>query len=88
MRGDPSPFTGRGTGIIDTIHLVEVARAAEVLDKAPGWQASNRSALRGWFTDSSTGRYHEYQDCPARRQDRPRDVLGHAGGGVRAPHGR
>jgi alpha-glucosidase len=44
-------FTGRGTGIIDTIHLVEVARAAEVLDKAPGWQASDRAALRGWFTD-------------------------------------
>ena len=27
-------FTGRGTGIIDTIHLVEVARAVEVLAPA------------------------------------------------------
>jgi alpha-glucosidase len=44
-------FTGRGTGIIDTIHLVEVARAAEVLDKAPGWQSGEREALRGWFTE-------------------------------------
>ena len=26
---------GRGTGIIDTIHLVEVARAIEVLEDAP-----------------------------------------------------
>ena len=30
-------FTGRGIGIIDTIHLVEVARAIERLDGAPGW---------------------------------------------------
>jgi len=44
-------FTGRGIGIIDTIHLVEVARAAEALESAPGWQAADKAALRGWFTD-------------------------------------
>src|ERR1700693_5190011 len=27
-------FTGRGIGIIDTIHLVEVARAIEILDES------------------------------------------------------
>ncbi len=54
-------FTGRGTGIIDTIHLVEVARAAEVLDQAPGWQSTDRAALRGWFTDYLTWlTTHEY----------------------------
>src|SRR6266545_4207357 len=42
-------FTGRGTGIIDTIHLVEVARAAEGLDAAPGWQTADKVALRAWF---------------------------------------
>jgi hypothetical protein len=44
-------FTGRGTGIIDTIHLVEVARAIEVLDAGDVWPVSERAAVRGWFTD-------------------------------------
>jgi hypothetical protein len=37
--------TGRGTGIIDTLHLVEVARAAEYLDLAP----SDRKGVADWF---------------------------------------
>ncbi len=46
-------FTGRGTGIIDTIHLVEVARAAEVL----GYTA----AIAPWFTEYTTWlNSHEY----------------------------
>ncbi len=54
-------FTGRGTGIIDTIHLVEVTRAAEVLDKAPGWTESDRTVLRRWFTEYLTWlTTHEY----------------------------
>jgi alginate lyase len=44
-------FTGRGTGIIDTIHLVEVVRAAEVLDTAGIWPASEKAAVSGWFVD-------------------------------------
>ena len=47
-------FTGRGIGIIDTIHLVEVVRAAEVLDQAPGWRSEEKQALRSWFTDYLT----------------------------------
>ena len=43
--------TGRGTGIIDTLHLVEVARAAEVLAGAPGFDAATRDGVRGWFAD-------------------------------------
>ena len=43
--------TGRGTGIIDTIHLVEVARALERLDGAPGWTADDAAATRRWFAD-------------------------------------
>jgi hypothetical protein len=38
-------FTGRGTGIIDTLHLVEVARAAWQLDLAP----ADLSGVKQWF---------------------------------------
>ena len=40
-------FTGRGTGIIDTIHLVEVARAAEILPLSK----SDREGVRKWFAE-------------------------------------
>jgi hypothetical protein len=40
-------FTGRGTGIIDTIHLVEVARAAEILPLSK-W---DREGVRNWFSE-------------------------------------
>ena len=43
--------TGRGTGIIDTIHLVEVARALERLDGAPGWSRDDVALTRQWFAD-------------------------------------
>ena len=42
-------FTGRGIGIIDTIHLVEVARAIEVLKDSRALTAANRSAILQWF---------------------------------------
>ena len=42
-------FTGRGTGIIDTIHLVEVARAVEVL--APSLSKHDLDAIKKWFAD-------------------------------------
>ncbi len=38
-------FTGRGTGIIDTLHLVEVARAAGQIDM----RAADLAAVRKWF---------------------------------------
>jgi hypothetical protein len=43
--------TGRGTGIIDTIHLVEVARALERLDGAAGWSRDDALLARRWFAD-------------------------------------
>jgi hypothetical protein len=45
--------TGRGTGIIDTIHLVEVVRGLEVLeDAAPAaWSKEDAAATRRWFED-------------------------------------
>jgi hypothetical protein len=46
--------TGRGTGIIDTIHLVEVVRALERLEGAPGWSKDDGVAARRWFDDYLT----------------------------------
>ena len=43
--------TGRGTGIIDTIHLVEVARALERLEGFRGWSQDDAAAARRWFAD-------------------------------------
>jgi hypothetical protein len=44
-------FTGRGTGIIDTIHLVEVARAATHLQRSPALNAADSDAVKKWFAD-------------------------------------
>jgi len=40
-------FTGRGTGIIDTIHLVEVARAVEILPLSP----RDLAGVKKWFAE-------------------------------------
>lgn len=53
--------TGRGTGIIDTIHLVEVARAIEQLHGAPGWKVADEEAVKRWFAEYLTWMTtHEY----------------------------
>jgi hypothetical protein len=43
--------TGRGTGIIDTVHLVEVARAAGILHRGRAMPDSEFDAVRRWFDD-------------------------------------
>jgi hypothetical protein len=43
--------TGRGTGIIDTIHLVEVVRAVETLRSGGVMPDDELSAIRRWFSD-------------------------------------
>ncbi|SEG67126.1 Alginate lyase [Bryocella elongata] len=40
---------GRGVGIIDTLHLVEVARAAMWLEHAGVMDAATQTAVREWF---------------------------------------
>ena len=43
---------GRGTGIIDTVHLAEVTKAAKALETADVWSSpSEREAVRGWFRE-------------------------------------
>jgi hypothetical protein len=46
--------TGRGTGIIDTIHLVEVARAIEVLKDSSALSMTDLGAITQWFKDYLT----------------------------------
>src|SRR6266481_4250319 len=43
-------FTGRGTGIIDTIHLVEVARAIEAMEGSGAMTVREHEAIKAWFT--------------------------------------
>src|SRR6185437_12828159 len=47
-------FTGRSTGVIDTIHLVEVARSALLLKDSPSFPAKDFAAVQGWFRDYLT----------------------------------
>lgn len=47
-------FTGRGTGIIDTIHLIEVARAVPVLAAAKALSGPDHAAVVQWFADYVT----------------------------------
>jgi hypothetical protein len=42
---------GRGTGIIDTLHLVEVVQAARHLEAANAMSAAEFAGLRDWFTE-------------------------------------
>jgi Alginate lyase len=41
--------SGRGIGIIDTVHLVEVARAAAVLERSRSLSNEMRDGLKEWF---------------------------------------
>ena len=45
----PGVNTGRGTGIIDTIHLVEVARAADVLGRGGALRKDTAEGTMAWF---------------------------------------
>jgi hypothetical protein len=43
--------TGRSTGVIDTIHLVEVARGALLLSKSPEFRGKDFEAVKSWFAE-------------------------------------
>lgn len=44
-------FTGRGIGIIDTIHLVEIAQSILVLEEAGLFAPQEIAAIKAWFTE-------------------------------------
>jgi hypothetical protein len=50
----PGVSTGRGTGIIDTLHLIEVPRAIEVMEKSPAFSPEVLAGLKKWFSDYVT----------------------------------
>jgi hypothetical protein len=43
--------TGRGIGIIDTIHLVEVAQAIKVMEKSRALSVNERNGIKQWFAE-------------------------------------
>ncbi|MFY0652930.1 MAG: alginate lyase family protein [Cyclobacteriaceae bacterium] len=43
--------TGRGIGIIDTIHLMEVAQAVYVLEKMEALNSGDFQSIKSWFSD-------------------------------------
>jgi hypothetical protein len=43
--------TGRGIGIIDTLHLVEPARSAQILGQAGVLKGDDLAAIKKWFAD-------------------------------------
>lgn len=47
-------FTGRGIGIIDTVHLMEVAQALRVMERARSADKQSVAAIRHWFADYLT----------------------------------
>lgn len=53
--------SGRGIGIIDTIHLIEVARAIELLEEVGYLSGEKLTGLKDWFGDYATWmNTHEY----------------------------
>ena len=46
--------TGRGIGIIDTVHLVEVARAIPMIAESNALSAADAGAVREWFSQYLT----------------------------------
>jgi hypothetical protein len=50
----PGVSPGRGTGIIDTLHLIEVPRAIAAIEKSPAFPPGELSGLKKWFSDYVT----------------------------------
>ena len=47
----PGVSTGRGIGIIDTLHLIEVPKAVEAMEKSPAFPPAVLAGLKKWFAD-------------------------------------
>jgi hypothetical protein len=43
--------TGRGIGIIDTIHLIEVAKAIQAIQDSSALSKADLTAIKSWFSD-------------------------------------
>lgn len=47
----PGLSKGRGIGIIDTLHLIGVPKAVEVMKQSPAFDAEDLAGLKQWFAD-------------------------------------
>lgn len=47
----PGVSPGRGIGVIDALHLIEVPAAVRVLEKSKAFPSDTALALRGWFSE-------------------------------------
>ena len=47
----PGVSRGRGTGIIDTLHLVEIPKAIEAMEESPAFPDDEDKGLKKWFAD-------------------------------------
>lgn len=45
----PGVSPGRGTGIIDTLHIIEIPKAIEVMETSPAFPPEVLSGLKKWF---------------------------------------
>ena len=46
----PGVASGRGIGIIDTLHLIEIPKAVQAMEGSPAFPSSLRDGLKEWFT--------------------------------------
>ena len=70
--------TGRSIGIIDTLHLVEVARAASLLTPKM-LNAQDAAAVNAWFSSYLDWLSTSDRQGGARHNQQPRHVLGAPG---------
>ena len=47
----PGVTSGRGIGIIDTLHLIEIPKAVEAMENSAAFTRELRDGLRAWFRD-------------------------------------
>jgi hypothetical protein len=47
----PGVSPGRGTGIIDTLHIIEIPKAIEAMEKSPAFPPDVLAGLKKWFAD-------------------------------------
>ena len=47
----PGVSSGRGIGIIDTLHLIEIPKAIEAMEKSPAFPPEVLAGLKKWFAD-------------------------------------